>query len=192
MNNAVAALDLDDRIAAAFRDAPDSSDIAILITEVEAAALSSKEVAERARERAIDPALSAEDVADARQAMEDAAFACDRLAAAVPRLQQRQKELWAAEEDARRWVVYESVKAERDKLATELAEIYPAFARKMAELMPRIQENERQIEHLNDHARPGADALLAVELVARDLPSFRPKAYSDVPRITSRGAASVP
>ena len=61
MNNAVATLDLVDRIAGAFRDAPASSDIAILITEVEAASLSSKEAAERARERAIDPALSAEE-----------------------------------------------------------------------------------------------------------------------------------
>lgn len=102
MNNAVATLDLVDRIAGAFRDAPASSDIAILITEVEAASLSSKEAAERARERAIDPALSAEDVAHARQAMEDAAFARDRLAGALPRLQQRRKELLAAEEDAQR------------------------------------------------------------------------------------------
>ena len=69
MNNALATLDLVDRIAGAFRDAPASSDIAILITEVEAASLSSKETAEPARERAIDPKLSVEDVAHARQAL---------------------------------------------------------------------------------------------------------------------------
>ena len=113
----VAASDLDDRIARAFRDGPTSNDVANLIAEAEAAFRSSSEVAERARERALDPALSANEVAEARRAMEDAAFARDRLSTAVPRLQQRREDLLAAEEDARRWVAYGEAKTERDKLA---------------------------------------------------------------------------
>ena len=72
--------------------------------------------------------------------MEDAAFVCDRLSAAVPGLKQRLKKLLAAEEDARRWVAYEEAEAERDKLAAELADIYPAFEQKLADLLPRIAE----------------------------------------------------
>jgi hypothetical protein len=71
-------------------------------------------------------------------------------------------------------------------LAAELADIYPAFAEKMAELLPRIDANDRQVEYINDHARPsGADPLLVAELVARDIPSFNPKPYTNVPRLTT-------
>ena len=44
---AVAAPDLDDRIAAVFKDGPTSNDVATLITEVEAASLASSEAADR-------------------------------------------------------------------------------------------------------------------------------------------------
>ena len=73
-----------------------------LIDEAEAAASrSANEAAEQARARALDPALSVREVAEARRQMEDGAFARE-LSAAVPRLQQRRKELVEAEEDARR------------------------------------------------------------------------------------------
>jgi hypothetical protein len=90
-----------------------------------------------------------------------------------------------AEEDARRWAAYERVKVERDKLAAELAELYPAIEGKLAELLERIDANDRQIEHINDRALPsGARRLVVAELVARGLPSFTPKPYVDAPRIT--------
>ena len=182
---APAAADLDDRIAGAFRDGPTSNDVATLITEVEAASLASSETADRARTRALDPALSTKQVAEARRAMEDAAFARDRLSAAVPRLQERLKELRAAEENARRWAAYRKTEAERDKLAAELADVYPPFAERLAELLPRIDANDRQIEQINDHALPsGAKRLLVAELVARGLPAFNPEPYVNVPRIT--------
>jgi hypothetical protein len=93
--------------------------------------------------------------------------------------------LRAAEEDARRWDAYRKAEAERDKLAAELAEVYPVFAERLAELLPRIDANDRQIEHINDRALPsGAKRLRVAELVARDLPSFTPRPYVDVPRIT--------
>jgi hypothetical protein len=49
--------------------------------------------------------------------MEDTAFAHDRLQAALPRLQERLKDLQDAEQDARRWIAYRKAEAERDKLA---------------------------------------------------------------------------
>jgi hypothetical protein len=103
----------------------------------------------------------------------------------VPRLQRRRKELLAAEADTRRGVAYETAKAERDRLAAELADIYAAFADKMAELLPRIDANDPHVRYINDHALPwGAEPLRVAELVAHDLPSFNPKPYTDVPRIT--------
>jgi hypothetical protein len=98
---AIAASDLDDRIAEAFADGMMSADVAALIAEAKTAAASASETADRVREQALDPALSAKEVAEARRQMDDAAFARDRLSAAVPRLRERLEELLAAEEDAR-------------------------------------------------------------------------------------------
>ena len=78
--------DLEERIGAAFTDGTQSTQVADLIEKAEAAASSSAEASELARARALDPALSAADVATARRAMEDAAFNRDRMNEAVRRL----------------------------------------------------------------------------------------------------------
>src|SRR5262245_42265144 len=94
--------------------------------------------AEQARNHALDPTLSGPDLKDARNYMDDAAFKRDRLQAALEKLQGRLAELRDQEEDARRRVVYDKAEAVRDELAKELADFYPAFAQKLAELLPRI------------------------------------------------------
>ena len=66
-----------------------SADVATLIKHTNLAAKSAAELAEEARKRALDPALSANGVADARRAMDDAAFKRDRLQAAVTKLGER-------------------------------------------------------------------------------------------------------
>jgi hypothetical protein len=92
----------------------------------------------------------------------------------------------AEEEDQRRWVAYEKAEAERDKLAAELADIYPAFAQKLADLLPRIAANDGQIEYINTHALPsGMGPLLVAELVARGLRGFVENSV-DTPRITQQ------
>jgi hypothetical protein len=116
-------LSLDERIAAAFGDGAKSADVVSLIKETEAASLSCNDAAERARKRALDPILSANDVAEARRQMEDAAFRRERLQTAVTRLRERLEEVKAQEENERRQLVYDRVKAERDKLAAELADL---------------------------------------------------------------------
>jgi hypothetical protein len=112
---------LDDRIAAAFADGAKSDDVASLIREAEAAAIAAGDTAERARSRALDPALSAPDVAAARREMDDAAFRRDRLQVAGKRLGERLREVRADEEDQRRWIAYKKAKAERDELSLHCA-----------------------------------------------------------------------
>jgi hypothetical protein len=46
-------------------------------------------------------------------------FRRERLQTAVSRLKDRLKEVRAQEENQRRWIAYEKVKAERDKLAAD-------------------------------------------------------------------------
>lgn len=174
---------LDDRIAAAFGDGVNSEELKALIAEAEAAALASGEAAEQARERALDPALTANAVAEARRRMEDSAFRRDRLQTAVTRLQDRLWEVKAQEENQRRWIAYEKARAERDKLAAELQAIYPLFEAQLRDLLPRIAANDAQIENIVNRRLPsGAERLLVAELAARDLAGFVINSF-DVPRI---------
>jgi len=74
----------------------------------------------------------------------------------------------AQEEDQRRQVFYDRVKTERDRLAAELADVYPEFARRLAELLPRLAANDREVECINAQGK----RLLVAELVARGLGGF--------------------
>ena len=168
---AIAQIDLDARIAAAFSDRITSSEIADLIEETQAASLSADTSAEGARARALDPILSTQEVDAARRAMEDARFRRERLANAVIKLEERLAQVLAEEEDHRRRIAYDKAQVERDKLAAELTDIYPAFAQRLAELLPRIAANDREVDYINGHALPsGAKRLLVAELKARGLP----------------------
>ena len=141
---AIAQIDLDARIAAAFADGAKSNDVAILIKDTEHAAASASEQAEQARNYALDPTLSGFELTDARKSMDDAAFRRDRLQAAIGKLRERLAELKDQEENARRQVAYDKAEAERDELAKELADLYPAFAQKLAELLARVAANDRR------------------------------------------------
>ena len=102
--------------------------------------------------------------------MDDAAFKRDRLQAALGKLRKRLAQLKYQEENARRQVAYDKAKAVRDELANELADLYPAFAQKLVELLARVVVNDREIEHINKALPSGADRLLVAELKARGLP----------------------
>jgi hypothetical protein len=158
MSSSTTDLSLDERIAAAFGDDITSDEVVALIKEARDGAQSQKEVAQQARTRALDPALSIGEVAEARRQDIDATFAHERLSAAVPELQQRLKELAAEKENARRWLAYQRAETERDRLAEELARTYPPIAEQLAELIGRMAANDRQLDVINDYKRPsGAD-----------------------------------
>jgi hypothetical protein len=162
--------DLEERIAAAFNNGVNSADVETLIKAAEAASVSANERAERARTRALDPALASNVVIEARRQMEDAAFRRDRMATAVEQLRARRLVVKADEEDARRLRIYEDAKAERDRLAEELREFYPGVAERLAELLARIAANDAAVERINAHGLPrNHGRLLCAELAARRL-----------------------
>jgi hypothetical protein len=180
----LACIDLEVRIAAAFRDGVTSGDVKELIVETETAAVAAGKAAERARERALDPALTAKAVAEARRQMEDAIFGRERLQTAVSRLRERQKEVRTQEEDQRRWITYQKLEAERNKLAAELKAIYPSIEAQLGELVGKIERNDREIEFVNAQALPtGAERLRSAELVARMIEAWRIN-QQEVVRIT--------
>jgi hypothetical protein len=108
--------------------------------------------------------------------MEDAAFTRERMEAAGKRLVGRLREVRRAEEDRRRQVAYDEVRAERDKLAIELATNYPRLVADLAELLSRVSANANRIDHINERRLPtGAEQLLQAELKARGLNGFAKK-----------------
>jgi hypothetical protein len=88
-------------------------------------------------------------------------------------------------EDERRRTNYEQVKAERDRLAAELAAIYPDMAERLSELMARISANDREIEWVNSALPHDKGRLLVAELVARRLGGFVRNGLS-IPSITQQ------
>ena len=174
---------LEDKIADAFIQSTPSKLIARLIGQAQDAAAAADKQAAKARDDALNPALSGSDLERARCEMDDAAFRRDRLTAAALRLDDRLKEMLRAEEDARRQVEYDRAKAERDALASEIKEVYPALARQLAELANRMAANDRTLELINRARRPtGAPALKLAETLARELSNVT-AAGPDAPRI---------
>jgi chromosome segregation ATPase len=171
---------LEERIFRAFADGATSSGVADLIAEAEAAVVASGEEAEAARTSALNPTLAAADVAAARREMEDASFRRDRMQEAVRRLGERLREVKAQEEQARRQVLYDAALVERDKLAAELAEVYPP----LADLAARIAENDAAIERVDRKLPDGATWIAGAEAVARGVPANFVSGVSNVPRLT--------
>lgn len=182
--NTMTVSDLDERIAAAFQTGVSSGTVAKLIKEAEAAAVASDEAAQRARVRALDPALHSPDVTAARREMEDAAFRRDRLQTAAQKLGDRFRELQKQEENERRQIAYDRIKAERNALAEELRQLYPGFAEQLGKLLARIEANDREVEFVNRNLPRGGGRLLVAELIARGLEGFMIN-RSPVPSIVS-------
>lgn len=175
---------LDSRIAAALGEGAKSDDIAALIGEVETAAAHAGSEAKRARARALDPTLPERDAALSRRQTEDAWFRQERLGTAVTQLRQRLDQVRREEEDQRRREAYIRVETERDKLATELVELYPAAVTLLTDLLARVVKNDAEINHVNAHLpQDSPGRLLSSELVARGLSGFRADGVHDVPRI---------
>jgi hypothetical protein len=164
---------LEQRIASALaEDDINSSDLAALIAETEHASAAAGEAAERERERALDPAAVV-DAAEARTAMEHAAFVRQRLHAALPRLQARLDEVRTQETLAAWGEDFKKVEVRRDALATELAETYPMLAKKLIDLLNRIAAIDKEVGRINGSAPYGANLRLReVELEARGLDRF--------------------
>jgi len=101
---------------------------------------------------------------------------------AVRRLRERLREVKAQEEQARRRAAYDAALTERDKLAAELAEVYPPLAAKLADLAARVAANDAAIERVNQKLPDGKKWLAYAELVARGLKSFC-DGTADIPRI---------
>jgi hypothetical protein len=99
----------------------------------------------------------------------------------LSQLESRHRELAAAERAASWEADYESVKAERDRLAVELATTYPQVVATLLDLLVRIAECEKECSRIAGTAPAGETRrLLGPELHAKGLDRFT----RDTPSVT--------
>jgi hypothetical protein len=159
---------LEQRISDALQPdtATTSAAIAALIDEAEAG------IAKADREGTVNQTLSLDPKA-ARQAIEDATFAANRLRMLLSKLQVRYREVHD-QEQAKAWLAeYDVMKRKRDALAEEVCEVYPDAEIKIVDLLVRITENNKALSALHQ-ARPAGvmEHLVSAELHARGLDRF--------------------
>ena len=138
-------LELRDRIAAAFAETAAQETVRGVLADVTLARDAAAAAAERAREVALDPATR--DVSAAREALSDAVFEHDRLAAAATKLAEQAVTAAAREATMKRRAELARVTSERNRLAEEMARMVEPIIQ-IAHLVSRIDACDREIRGL--------------------------------------------
>ena len=140
-----------------------SADIGALIEEAEAGIAKAEEAGAVGRTYSLDPKA-------ARQAIEEATFAANRLRTLRSRLEVRYEEVHYQEQVTGWLAEYEEQKRARDVLAEELSQVYPDAVAKIVDLFDRITANDETLSQLH-LARPAGvtEHLHSAELYARGL-----------------------
>jgi hypothetical protein len=103
---------------------------------------------------------------------------------ATAKLGERLREVKSQEEQARRQAAYDVALSERDRLAVELAEVYPPLAAKLADLAARVAANDAAIERVNQKLPDGATWIAGAEMIARQIQNFNDINNAAIPCIT--------
>jgi hypothetical protein len=164
---------LEQRAVAALsnNDAP-VTELAELVREVERTLPAAYAAAEKARREGVDPLLSPDPVL-ARERVIAAELAYERMGSLLSRLETRHRQRVATERATNWEADYERVKAERDRLAVELATTYPQAVATLVDLLARVGECEKECARVAGTAPSGEKRrLLGPELHAKRLTGF--------------------
>jgi hypothetical protein len=165
---------LEHRVVAALtaEPAPSPAELLTLIAALETGIAEANTAAETADKKFLDP-FKSPDVNEARALMESTQFVADRLRTLLPRLQAKYR---AAEHEADRqeWEVdFRLLAEERNALAAELRQTYPATVAALVSLFARIADLDRRLSALHQSRPSGAKGqLLSAELKAHELSEF--------------------
>jgi hypothetical protein len=167
-------------VASLSNDGISVTELAELIREVEGALAAAYAAAEEARREGADPLLSPDPVL-ARERVIAAELAYERADSLLSKLETRRRQLAAAERTVNWEADYERVKAERDRLAVELATSYPQAVANLVDLLGRVGECEKECARVAETAASGERRrLLGPELHAKELTRFT----RDAPSLT--------
>src|SRR5262245_60917162 len=140
---------LERRIAAALADeATTSTEISKLLEEADAAIIAADETTKEERTKALDPVLSPDPKA-AREAMQAAEFARDRLRTVLPRLRKHLVCVQYAEAHACWRKQYEAIRTKRGAAAEEMKTVYLKVVTELVELLTRVREIDAEILRVN-------------------------------------------
>jgi hypothetical protein len=167
------------RVIAALTNRDITSDtLAGLITETEAAITQAERAAEAERKRALDPTLSP-DAAKARQAMENAAFTCDRLRNMLPRLRTKYQHVAGAEEYTAWAATFDAVKPKHAAAAAKLRAVCTEFEAKLVEALTEAKQVDAEVRRVSStkpyrlpQSNNDGRSLPTVECEARGLPGI--------------------
>jgi hypothetical protein len=130
--------DLEQRAVTALgSDNVSLNELADLTREAETALATAYTAVEEARREGVDPVLSPDPVA-ARERVGAAEFSYARATALLSRLNERCRQVAAAERNAKWEADYGRVKDERDRLAVELAATYPQTVATLLDLLAAL------------------------------------------------------
>ena len=168
------------QISAALTNRDIRSDaLAALIVDTEAAIAQAEQAAEAERAKSLDP-LRSPDPAVARQAMEDAAFAADRLRTMLPKLQAKYRVVAARETYAEWASTFEALVPKHAAAAAKLKAIYTEFEAQLVEVLREAKAVDAEVHRVANakpHHLPQANGdgrnLPTVECAARGLPGVR-------------------
>ena len=158
---------LEDQIKSALRSSSRLKDVIAVIALTEWARDHADKLASAAQERSVDPALTTADARIARNDAADHEHDARRLNASLELLQARRKKILDDDSYAKRQARYDAAKAERDALANELSERFPAIAAELVRLALRIQASDAECSKVNADRPRGQDALVIAEALAR-------------------------
>lgn len=160
--------DLEQRAVTALgSDNVSLNELADLTREAETALATAYTAVEEARREGVDPVLSPDPVA-ARERVGAAEFSYARATALLSRLNERCRQVAAAERNAKWEADYGRVKDERDRLAVELAATYPQTVATLLDLLARVADCERECSRIASMAPAGERRrLLGPELHAK-------------------------
>jgi hypothetical protein len=165
---------LEQRVVAALtaEPAPSPAELLTLIAALETGIAEANTAAETADKKFLDP-VESPDVNKARALMESTQFVAGRLRALLPRLQAKCRAT-KHEADRQEWEVqFRLLAEERDALAAELCQTYPATVATLVSLFTRIADLDRRLSALHQSRPSGAKGqLLSAELKARELSEF--------------------
>jgi hypothetical protein len=172
---------LETRVAEALaNDAVTSTELAALISELEAAIATADEHAQSERAKSLDP-LASPDVNVAREAWQQAEFTRDRLCALLPRLKQRYQQV-ANQEQYDRWAAkFDRLLPRYDAAVAQLKTVCEEFEEKIVAALLEAQAVDaeaRRLASAKPYDLPQANGdgrhLIKVELAARGLSGVVP------------------
>lgn len=121
------------------------------------------------RDKSLDPSASTEAARAARTKADDAAHDRDRQLAAIEALEAKAEQMKADAAVAARIAIYDEAKAERDQLADDIRDRWPALQAEMVGLLERMAANDTRVDQANRQLPKGRARLEPAECVAREM-----------------------